>query len=144
MAVHATGQSDRAEMHLHNSRSEIDRAEAALMLALDRHAYGEASRFAVRLALEEALVNAFHHGHKHLPADATVTFAFSVGKDELTISVTDQGPGFDPATIPDCTLEENLEKSSGRGLMLMKSFMTAVHHELGGRRLMLTYRRPEE
>jgi hypothetical protein len=40
--------------------------------------------------------------------------------------------------------DENLEKVSGRGLMLIRSFMTSVHHELGGRRLVMTYRRDSE
>jgi anti-sigma regulatory factor (Ser/Thr protein kinase) len=57
----------------------------------------------------------------------------------IELSVTDQGPGYDPATIPDPTLDENVEKPSGRGLMLIKSFMSEVRHELGGRRLVMRY-----
>ena len=109
-----------------------------------RHGYGDAARFAVRLAFEEAVVNAFRHGHKGLPPETPADVSFRIDADQAVIAVTDQGPGFNPGAVPDCTLDENLEKVSGRGLMLIRSFMTGVHHEMGGRRLVMTYRRDSE
>lgn len=131
-------------MRVHNARAEIDAAEERLLAIMTHHGYGEAARFAVRLAFEEAVVNAFRHGHKGLPENTPADVSFRVGADEAVIAVTDQGPGFNPVAVPDCTLDENLEKVSGRGLMLIRSFMTDVHHEMGGRRLVMTYRRDNE
>ena len=62
----------------------------------------------------------------------------------VRISVEDQGPGFDHGTIPDPTLDENLEVPSGRGLMLIKAYMTEVRHNPAGNRLEMIYRPPAE
>ena len=79
--------------------------------------------FGVHLAAEEALMNAMKHGHQrqgHLIVEVTV----SLSAQRFCMVVKDQGEGFDPADIPDPTLAENLELPSGRGLMLMETFMT--------------------
>ncbi|MGD9689295.1 MAG: ATP-binding protein [Phycisphaerales bacterium] len=125
-----------------NRRADIDAVESAVLEALDRCAYSESSRFAVRLALEEALVNAFQHGHRGLPAETPLTVAYTVVPDEVTIAVTDQGPGFDPSGVPDPTDEANIELPSGRGLMLIRAYMTSVTHDMGGRRVTMVYRKP--
>lgn len=132
---------ESAELTVHNARSEIDAAEERLLALMERHGYGDAARFAVRLAFEEAVVNAFRHGHKGLPPETPAQVALKVGPVEAVIAVTDQGPGFVPEVVPDCTLDENLEKTSGRGLMLIRSFMTSVDHEMGGRRVVMRFRR---
>lgn len=128
-------------MRVRNARVDIDAAEERLLTLMEGQGYGDAARFAVRLAFEEAVINAFRHGHKGLPADTPADVSIVVNADEAVIAVTDQGPGFNPVEVPDCTLDENLEKTSGRGLMLIRSFMSGVHHELGGRRLVMTYRK---
>src|SRR5438046_236016 len=56
-----------ATLLIPNRRDAIDRAEEEILGALEAQGYTETSRFAVRLALEEALSNAFHHGHRGLP-----------------------------------------------------------------------------
>jgi serine/threonine-protein kinase RsbW len=131
-------------LRIGNNRGDIDGAEGRLLALMQAHGYGDAARFAVRLAFEEAVINAFRHGHKGLPADTPADVSITIGDDEATIAVTDQGPGFKPEAVPDCTLDENLEKTSGRGLMLIRSFMSGVRHELGGRKLIMTYRKDGE
>lgn len=128
-------------MRVRNARIDIDAAEERLLTLMEGQGYGDAARFAVRLAFEEAVINAFRHGHKGLPADTPADVSIVVNTDEAVIAVTDQGPGFNPVEVPDCTLDENLEKTSGRGLMLIRSFMSGVRHEMGGRRLVMTYRK---
>ena len=51
--------------------------------------------------------------------------------------MSDEGPGFDPADVPDCTLDENLDKPSGRGLKLMRNFMTMVEYNEHGNRVVM-------
>jgi len=115
-------------------------AETAVLDALARHGYDEASRFAIRLALEEGLVNAFLHGHRGLPAKTPLTVRFTVNTAEVMISIADQGAGFNPTSIPDPTLDENLELPSGRGLMLIRAYMNGgVHHENGGSMMVMKY-----
>ncbi len=81
--------------------------------------------FAVHLALEEALVNAIKHGNQKDP-EKFVTVMFDVDPERVRIEITDEGSGFDPADVPDPTDEDNLELPSGRGLMLMRTYMSSV------------------
>ena len=125
-----------------NSREAIAQAENALLTALEQFAYAKAARFAVRLALEEALTNAFKHGHRSLPRETPATLDMTIGPAEVTISVEDQGPGFKPDDVPDPTLDENLDKPAGRGLMLMRAYMASITYNAKGNRVTLVYRRP--
>lgn len=99
--------------------------------------------FAIRLALEEALANAFKHGNRGDP-QKVVKLDYSVDESEVAIEVEDEGPGFDPRHVPDPTDVENLEIPSGRGIVLMKSFMTAVEFNASGNRVRMTFKRPDE
>jgi serine/threonine-protein kinase RsbW len=81
--------------------------------------------FSVRLALEEALVNAIKHGNQ-LDPDKTVRIHCDIEKDRVYVEIEDHGPGYTPDDVPDPTLDENIERASGRGLMLIKSFMNSV------------------
>jgi serine/threonine-protein kinase RsbW len=58
--------------------------------------------------------------------------------------VEDRGPGFDPSGVPDPTLDENLELPSGRGLMLIRAYMTRVAFSPTGNRVSMYYRRPQK
>lgn len=128
------------------ARIKSDHAAAAALAAevaslLERHHYTKAERFAVRLALEEALSNAIRHGHRGLPPETPVEVEVSVHDRAVAVSVQDQGPGFSPDAIPDPTLDENLAKPDGRGLMLMRAYMTTVRYNDKGNRLDMTYER---
>lgn len=132
------------------TRREVGHDPDAKRAALDRlvadaeaQGYPTAAVFAVRLAAEEALTNALHHGHAGLPEEP-VEIAWRVGPERIQIEVTDRGPGFDPGVLPDPTLDENLDKPCGRGLMLMRAYMTAVEHNDSGNRVTMTFRRPPE
>ena len=131
-----------AVMHPAHKRPDIDAVESAVLSALDRFNYPEASKFAVRLALEEALINAFQHGHRGMADEETTTVTYEITPDDVRISVHDRGPGFNPEQVPDPTAEQNIELPSGRGLMLIRTFMTGAEHDLGGARLTMTYKRP--
>jgi serine/threonine-protein kinase RsbW len=58
------------------------------------------------------------------------------------ISVEDQGEGFDPENLPDPTDEDRLELPSGRGVLLIRAYMSEVEYNDRGNRLTMTYRRP--
>jgi len=57
------------------------------------------------------------------------------------IDVEDVGEGFDPDSVPDPTEQENLEIPSGRGIVLMKSFMSHIEYEPPGNRVRMTFKR---
>ena len=92
--------------------------------------------FGVRLALEEALVNAIKHGNG-LDPDKTVRVNCLIEDDLLRVEIEDQGPGFNMSDVPDPTADENLERPCGRGIMLIKSFMTSVEYNAKGNRVVL-------
>jgi serine/threonine-protein kinase RsbW len=129
---------------LYNDRGQIEAVREQIVDALRDLNYPHASCFAVRLAFEEAVSNAFTHGHKGLPEDTPVRVSYSVGPDEVQIAVEDAGPGFDPGSIPDPTLDENLESLSGRGLLLIRSYMSSVEYNETGNRVVMTYRHPAD
>ena len=123
---------------------DLDVMRAAVELVQDQvHACGwdDAASFAVRLAFEEALTNALRHGHG---GDATLEIAIEVSIDagEVRLGVTDQGPGFDPGTVPDPRADENLTIASGRGLALIRAFMTTCEVVPPGNSLQLRLTSP--
>jgi serine/threonine-protein kinase RsbW len=87
--------------------------------------YHDHDIFCVRLALEEALVNAIKHGNQ-MDRSKSVRISYRVGPDRFDIQITDEGSGFDPEEVPDPTAAENLERPTGRGLMLMRYYMSHV------------------
>ena len=84
--------------------------------------FTEEDLFAIRLGYEEATANAAHHGNRNDPSKA-ITIEYEVSTARVWIRVTDEGTGFDPANVPDPTLPQNLDRPSGRGLMLMRHYM---------------------
>jgi serine/threonine-protein kinase RsbW len=100
--------------------------------------------WSVRLALEEALVNAIKHGNQ-LDPGKKVHISYRFLADRLEIRITDEGPGFDPEDVPDPTAAENLERPCGRGLMLMRHYMSEVAYSARGNSVSMSkvFRAPE-
>ena len=103
---------------------------------LESRSYPDRDLVGVRLALEEALVNAIKHGNGMDPSKQ-VRVDCTFDEDRVTIVIEDEGPGFDVGSVPDPTSEENLDKPGGRGIMLMRSFMSRVEYNDSGNRLLL-------
>lgn len=97
----------------------------ALLGELQEKGYSEVVVFAVRLAIEEALNNAIRHGNG-LDPEKTAELVYEVTDERVDIRISDEGPGFDYKDVPDPTLDENLDKPTGRGLMLMNAYMDTV------------------
>jgi serine/threonine-protein kinase RsbW len=108
--------------------------------ALQANNFTEEDIFAVHLALEEAFINAVKHGNKMEPSKA-VKIDYVIEADKIEISMTDEGPGFDPEVIPDPRYGDNLYKPAGRGMLLMRSFMDVVEYNMQGNSVrMIRYR----
>ncbi len=99
--------------------------------------------FGIRLALEEAIVNAIKHGNRMDPAKS-VRIWWQISPDAVRVEIEDQGPGFKPENVPDPTLDENLERPCGRGIMLMRAFMTHVEYVGRGNKIVLEKQRQAE
>jgi serine/threonine-protein kinase RsbW len=93
--------------------------------------YSEKDRFGMRLALDEALVNAIRHGHQYDPRKR-VRVRYAVSPQQILAEIEDEGAGFDRQQVPDPTAVENLERTSGRGLLLIEHYTTWVRYNARG------------
>jgi anti-sigma regulatory factor (Ser/Thr protein kinase) len=125
----------------------------------------ESDRTRIGVALEEALANALYHGNLEVGSelrgedddayrglilerlkqppyrDRRIHVEVKMSRDQATFVVRDEGTGFDPSSLPDPTDPVNLEKASGRGLLLMRTFMDEVQYNDRGNAVILTKRR---
>lgn len=124
----------------------------------------ETGRIRIAIALEEALLNALYHGNLEVSSELreqdtkhyyslaeerrreepyrsrTIHLEATLSSAEMTFVVRDSGPGFNPHDVPDPTDPANLERASGRGLMLIRAFMDEVRHNDRGNELTMTKR----
>jgi serine/threonine-protein kinase RsbW len=107
---------------------------------MERRDYDQKQVFGVRLALEEALVNAVKHGNRHDPTKR-VWASWHVGPSRVMIEIEDEGDGFDPRAVPDPCAPENLERSCGRGVFLMRHYMSSVRYNRRGNHVIMCLRR---
>lgn len=107
---------------------------------LENEQWDDAGLFAVHMALEEAVMNAIKHGNQR---DVTkrVFVRVECVQGELRLVVRDEGPGFDPACVPDPTDDENLERPCGRGVMLIREFMDEVSYNECGNEVRMVKRK---
>jgi serine/threonine-protein kinase RsbW len=124
-------------VEFHSCLNKARSVECEILDACKAHRFREDDLFAIKLALEEALVNAVKHGNK-LDPEKIVRIQYRVTHHRADITIEDQGPGFNPAELPDPTAEENLEMTSGRGILLMRAYMSSVVFNPSGNRVTLT------
>lgn len=135
---------------------------------LQSHMVGwdETDRLRIGVALDESLLNAMHHGNLEVDSglrdegdgsvyvneikkrSAQTPFSHrrvnldaEISQDEIKVRVKDEGPGFEPGEVPDPTAPENLERPSGRGLLLIRTFMTHVSHNDSGNEITMVKKR---
>lgn len=122
---------DLTRMVVANTLRAAKEPEEKILAELRRHGYSDEAIFGVKLALEEALTNAVKHGNRG-DASKHVTVGYAIDADRALIMIADEGPGFAPDCVPDPTLDENLERPCGRGLMLIRAYMTRVEYSKTG------------
>jgi len=104
---------------------EARRVQRLIEKQLKATSFSEREMFGIRLSLEEALVNAIKHGNRLDPLKK-VEIEYTVQINHFEIRITDEGPGYIPDKVPDCKADENLTRPGGRGLFLMRHYMTEV------------------
>lgn len=92
--------------------------------------------FGVHMALEESISNAVRHGNKHDPSKS-VHVECELSPKRFYARIRDEGTGYNPDEVPDCCKAENLEIPGGRGLALIKAYMTRVEHSEQGKCVVL-------
>lgn len=111
-----------------------------ILSELEARGFKQDDIFAVHLALEEAFINAVKHGNRMDPTkEVKISYSVSVNKVEITMG--DEGGGFEPNSIPDPRYGDNLYRTEGRGLFLIRSYMDVVkYNERGNVVRMVKYR----
>jgi serine/threonine-protein kinase RsbW len=89
--------------------------------------WSKSDLFGIEMALEESLTNAIRHGNR-LDESKLVVAECKTSSERFWLRVQDQGPGFKLEHVPDCTADENLQCCGGRGLALIKAYMTRVDY----------------
>ena len=108
----------------------------SVLQSLDSFGWQQCDLFAVHMALEESISNAIRHGNKEDPAKK-VDMECRISPTRFWIQITDEGAGFNPAAVPDCCAPDRLEVPGGRGLALIRAYMTRVQYNERGNSLIM-------
>ena len=116
---------ETTELRFASRIEAVAEAAAAVSEFLSRAGVGEDVAFGIDMAVREAVTNAVLHGNK-LDETKFAELSLKSLPGVLEVTVHDQGPGFNPSDIPDPTEDENILKTSGRGIFFMRNFMDDV------------------
>jgi serine/threonine-protein kinase RsbW len=134
------GEAISGSVSVESSSTAIIKVCKQLLVEIEASNYSTEEIFSVHLALEEAFINAIKHGNK-MDSSKAVQIDYVIGPDKIEITMTDEGRGFNPRTVPDPRVGENLYKTEGRGLLLINSYMDEVNfNETGNRVHMVKYK----
>jgi len=118
---------DRVQEHtvekvLESTLESVDSAEQTVLSEAEALGFDEDDLHRVGIALRECMVNAVVHGNRY-NSRKKVHLKVIRTPESLTVTIGDEGDGFDPTAVPDPLAGENLLRGSGRGVMLMQAFM---------------------
>jgi serine/threonine-protein kinase RsbW len=119
--------------------TEVPAASARVLDFLAPLGLAEAVLFDLRLCFEEALINAMKYGNRLDPA-IDVRVGVEASPAEVTLSVEDQGEGFIPEKLDDCTQESNLTRNRGRGVFLIRKLMDKIEYNSKGNKIVMVKR----
>jgi serine/threonine-protein kinase RsbW len=122
----------RVRVTLAADRKAVDPVVEQVMEAVRQMKCADGKEEAIELALQEALANAVVHGAKEDPSKIVECLVACDEQRGMLIIVRDPGPGFDPQTIPSCTVGENLYSNHGRGIFLINQLMDEVKFHKNG------------
>jgi serine/threonine-protein kinase RsbW len=120
-----SGSTSSADVSIPSDPAEARRVQEDIERLLKSSRFTDHEIFGIKLAVEEALVNAIKHGNQ-MDRAKQVRISYTVLAECFEIHIIDEGHGFDPGDVPDPTAVENLERPCGRGLMLMRHYMSEV------------------
>ncbi len=131
------------EVSISSTTAEGQQVQKRIIDLLEQSNFPSRFIFGVQLALEEAIVNAIKHGNRMDPAKL-VRINCRLCEEKVRVVIEDEGAGFKPELVPDPTTDENLEKPGGRGIMLMRAFLSFVEYNEIGNRVTLEKWRSDE
>ena len=121
-------------------RRSVDPVVTQIMDSVRQMKCVDGKEDAIELALQEALANAVVHGAKEDPSKIVECLVACDEQRGILIIVRDPGPGFDPQSIPSCTVGENLYSNHGRGIFLINQLMDEVQFHKNGTEIRMVKR----
>ena len=115
-------ETETVERFLDSTLESVDSAEETTLGMAQRAGFDEDDLMKIGMAVRESMVNAVVHGNRY-NEHKKVKFSVVRNATRFTIRVADQGEGFDFENLPDPLAPENLLRTSGRGIFLIRSFM---------------------
>ena len=125
------------EIVISSDPAEARRVQEDIEQALLAQQYDEREVFSIKLALEEALINAIKHGNQ-MDRGKKVSIRYRIHSERFDVRIIDEGNGFCLEDVPDPMAVENLERPCGRGLLLIRHYMTEVVYHPPGNRLSMS------
>jgi len=110
------------DVFLDSTLDSVDDAENLVLKAAEEVGFGDDDLHKIGMAVRETVVNAVVHGNRY-NSRKRVHLQVLKGDDRITITVADEGNGFEPRSVPDPLAEENLLQQSGRGILLIRAFV---------------------
>jgi len=110
---------------MESTLDSVNKAEEMADQIAARAGIDEDTRSGVAMAVREAMINAVLHGNAY-DTGKRVNLSFEQNDRELKVIISDEGRGFVPDEVPDPLAPENLLKTSGRGIFLIRAFMDEV------------------
>jgi serine/threonine-protein kinase RsbW len=125
-----TAKTHRLEVVLETVLESIDLAENIVTRVSAEAGFSEEEIHKIGMAVREGVVNAYNYGNQQ-DRQKKIFLTIEFEPDRMAVHVVDQGRGFNEAEVPDCLAEENLMRTSGRGLFLMRAFMDEFRVQRG-------------
>jgi len=119
---HSTVSNKRVEVTLESQLDSVSLAEEMCTRIAAAAGFDDDDCFKIGMSVREGVINAYNYGSQKQP-DKKIFLTFELTPEKLIVRVQDQGKGFRLQDVPDPLADENLLKSSGRGIFLMRSFM---------------------
>lgn len=125
-------------MILQSSLKEMDKLDPFVNELQEWASLDQQQRDRIMLPLSEAINNAILHGNQ-LQEHKPVTVVAELKNKRLTISVEDEGAGFDPDDVPDPLKKENLLKEGGRGIYLIREYSDDIYFQKRGSKITMIF-----
>jgi serine/threonine-protein kinase RsbW len=145
----ATNNGKSVEVKLETAWQSIDLAQAITEQVAESAGFEGDDIHKIAMSVREGVINALHYGNR-MQRHKSIHMVFTFEPKRLVIRMIDEGQGFETERIEDPLAEENLMKTSGRGLLIVKAFMDEMHvgrGSNGGAELMMAKdypKRPEK
>jgi serine/threonine-protein kinase RsbW len=134
----------RLDVMLESVLESVDVAESMIMRISDSVGFSDEECHKIGMAIREGVINAYNYGNRK-DRNKKIRMIVELAADTMVIHIVDQGKGFELEEVADPLAEENLLRTSGRGIFLMRAFMddfTVQSGPEGGADLVLTKKLP--